>query len=84
MILLLLLLLPLILIYPRLISFEIYRGGGSMCQDGTLSAGQAWMPFCAAHLHDHSQNAAGTQGVCPGMMIYCGCGRLAVSCDQFR
>ncbi len=46
---------------PRLISFEIYRVGGSMCQDGTLSAGQAWMPVCAAHWSDKSQNAAGTR-----------------------
>ena len=61
MILLLLLLLPLILIYPRLISFEIYRGGGSMCQDGTLSAGQAGMPVCAAHWSDRSQNSEGTR-----------------------
>ena len=45
----------------RLISFEIYRVGGSMCQDGTLSAGQAWMPVCAAHWSDKSQNAAGTR-----------------------
>ena len=30
---------------------------------GTLSAGQAWMPVCAAHWSDKSQNAAGTLGL---------------------
>ena len=32
-----------------------------MPSDGTLSAGQAWMPVCAAHWSDKSQNAAGTR-----------------------
>ena len=28
---------------------------------GTLSAGQAWMPVCAAHWSDRSQNSEGTR-----------------------
>ena len=34
---------------------------GQCAKDGTLSAGQAGMPVCAAHWSDKSQNAAGTR-----------------------
>ena len=75
---------PLILIYPRLISFESDRASGSTRQGWRKERCQPWMAVCATYLHGHSQNAAGTQGICPGMMIYCRCGLLAISCDQFR
>ena len=56
------LLLP-ILIYPRLISFESNLGSGSARQGRRRERCQPWMAVCAAHLHEHSQNSAGTLGL---------------------
>ena len=53
----------LILIYPRLISFESDRVGGSMRHGWRIERCQPRMAVCAAHLLDHSQNAAGTLGL---------------------
>ena len=53
----------LILIYPRLISFESDRVGGSMRQGRRKERCQPGMAVCAALLLAHSQNAAGTLGL---------------------
>ena len=51
----------LLLIYPRLISFESDRASGSARHGWRKERCQPWMAVCATHLHDHSQNAAGTR-----------------------
>jgi hypothetical protein len=54
------LLLLLLLLLPRLIGFEIDRGGGSSRQGWRKERCQPWTAVCAARWSDQSQNAAGT------------------------
>ena len=53
----------LILIYPRLISFESDRASGSARHGWRKERCQPWMAVCAARLHDYSQNSEGTLGL---------------------
>ena len=48
---------------PRLISFESFSVGGSMCHGWHIERCQPGMAVCAALLVDHSQNAEGTLGL---------------------
>ena len=50
-----------LLLYPRLISFEIDRVGGSTRQGCRRERCQPWTAVCAAHWSDQSQNAEGTR-----------------------
>ncbi len=64
-------LLLLLLIYPRLISFEIDRGRGSARQGWRKERCQPRMAVCAAPFSGHSQNAAGTLGMISRRKTFC-------------